>query len=259
MVASHLLLNPMGQLPVFGLQLTDQLVHGTVQCEKPQTMIYTLPCSALWLCYPVELPLSTMTWQKTILRPNRTVSYVTWGKKVKIPVATGIPKACFTIAILVWALPPLQYGFGCVWHLLCISANCWVVGTQAQREANIMLVSVLLDWSLHLPLLQAKHPLACHSLRSAESKSRWLQEGWHANLKESPVRYWPTYWCSSAVSWNAKQQNLQWSTQLLVGPEQLEGYFCKCTMILFLRRAVLEPGKTRAGASWPSCTAALPV
>lgn len=246
-------------MPVFGLQLIDQLVRGTVQCEKLQATLYPLPCSALWLCYPAELPLNPMTGHKTILRPNSTVSYVTWGKKLKIFVATGVPKACFTIAILAWTLPPLQYECGSVWHLLCTSANCWVVGNQAQREASIMLVSVLLDWSLQLPQLQAKHPLAGHSMCSAESKSRRLQAGWHANIRKSPVRYWPTCWCSSALSWKAKQQNLQWSTQLLVGPEQLEGYFCKCTMILLLRRAVLEPGKTWTGASWPLRTAALPV
>lgn len=58
-------------------------------------------CHALALLREVvtlSLPCNPMTWYKTNLRANSTVSHAMWDKKLEISVSIGDPKACFTIA-----------------------------------------------------------------------------------------------------------------------------------------------------------------
>lgn len=170
-------------------------------------------------------------------------------KKLKIFVATDVPKACFIVALLLvsslwndvkWK-SSASVQSGSIWHLLCTDVKCWEVGSQA-KEANIVQVSVLLDWSLQLPQLQAKHLLARVSLTvgDAESKGckavdiqgtrRLLQ--WGAGLR-----------VDVAVPSPGKPSSIIHSAVLSSWCNQNPVYFCKCLLIWLLRRrAALVPG-----------------
>lgn len=102
------------------------------------------------------------TWHKTTLRSNRTVSHAIRGKKAENLCghwcSQSLLYCCSAPCVII--VNPVKWKSsasvqsGSIWHLLYISAKCWELGSQA-KAANIVQVSVLLDWSLQLPRLQA--------------------------------------------------------------------------------------------------------